>query len=137
MDERKREAPPEELMYARVLRTCVTAGLLILAFSFLLYMFGVPQPRVPVDQLPQYWGLPVDQFVKATHAPTGWAWLASLRNSDMLNMVGIALLAAASALSSLAVLPMLLRRSELAVFAIALLQIIVLAVSASNLLIGR
>lgn len=137
MDERKREAPPEELMYARVLRACVIAGLLLLALTFLLYMVGVPQPRVPVDQLPRYWGLPVDQFVKATHAPTGWAWLASLPNSDMLNLVGIALLAAASALSSLAVLPMLLRRSELALFAIALLQIIVLAVSASNLLIGR
>jgi hypothetical protein len=136
LDMRKRGAP-EELLYAQVLRACVAAGLLLLAFTFLLYMVGLPQPRIPVDQLPQYWGLPVDQFVRATHAPTGWTWLALLRHSDMLNLVGIALLAAASAFSSLAVLPVLMRRGEFALFAIALLQVVVLAVSASNLLIGR
>jgi hypothetical protein len=51
----------------------------------------------------------------------------------MLNMLGIALLAAASALSSLAVLPLLARRGEFALFTIALLQVLVLAFSASNL----
>jgi hypothetical protein len=133
----KREAPPEQLLYARVLRACVSAGWVLLAFSFLLYLLGLPQPRIPVEQLPQYWGLPVDQFVRATQAPTGWGWLALLSSSDMLNLAGIALLAAASALSSLAVLPVLVRRGELALFAIALLQVIVVALSASNVLTGR
>ena len=129
----KREAPPEQLRFAGVLRACVGAGLLILSASFLLYMLGIPGPRVPPAQLPAYWALPVDQFVKATHAPTGWAWLALLHNSDMLNLLGVALLASASALASLAVLPIFLRRGELALFAITLLQVIVLAISASNL----
>jgi len=66
--------------------------------------------------------------------PTGSAWLALAHSSDMLNLVGIALLAAASALSSLAVLPMFVRRGGLALVAIARLQVIVLAASASNLL---
>jgi hypothetical protein len=123
----------EQLRYARVLRVCVGAGMLILSVGFLLYMVGIPQPRIPADQLPRYWALPVGQFVKATHAPTGWSWLALLHNSDMLNLLGIALLAAASALSSLAVLPILVRRGEFALFTIALLQVVVLAVSASNL----
>ena len=123
----------EQLRYAGVLRVCVGAGLLILSVGFLLYMVGIPQPRIPAEQLPRYWSLPVGQFVKATHAPTGWGWLALLHNSDMLNLLGIALLAAASALSSLAVLPMFVRRGELALFTIALLQVVVLAVSASNL----
>jgi hypothetical protein len=131
------KAPPEELRYAGVLRACVGAGFVLLALSFLLYMLGAPTPRVPMDQLPQYWGLSAAQFVKATHAPTGWGWLALLRNSDMLNLVGIAVLAAAPILSSLAVLPMLARRGDFALFAIALLQIVVLAVSGSNLLTGR
>lgn len=131
--DRKRETPPEQLRYAGVLRACVGAGLLILSVSFLLYMVGLPAARVPADQLPRYWSLPVDQFVSATHAPTGWSWLALLHNSDMLNLLGIALLAAASALSSLAVLPMLARRGEFALFTIALLQVLVLVISASNL----
>jgi hypothetical protein len=137
LDRRKRAAPPEELRYASVLRACVSAGLLLLALTFLLYMLGVPQPLLPADQLPRYWGLPVDQFVKATHTPTGWGWLALVHNSDMLNLLGIAMLAAASGVSSLAVLPLFVRRGEFALFVIALLQVVVLAVSASNLLAGH
>jgi hypothetical protein len=137
MDEPKSYAPGEQLRYAGVLGACVRTGFLLLVSSFLLYMLGVPHPLVPPDQLPQYWGLPVDQFVKATHAPTGWAWLAQVSHSDMLNLVGIAVLAAASTCSSLAVLPIFARRGELALFAIGLLQLIVLVVSASNLLAGR
>jgi hypothetical protein len=136
-DEPNGDARAEQLRYAGVLGTCVRAGFLLLVPSFLLYLLGVPQPLVPADQLPQYWGMPVDQFVKATHAPTGWAWLAQVRHSDMLNLVGIAVLAAASSCSSLAVLPIFARRGELALLAIGLLQLIVLAVSASNLLAGR
>jgi hypothetical protein len=109
----------------------------LLVLSFVLYMLGTPRPLVPLDQLPQYWGLPVDEFVRATQTPTGWAWLAMIGHSDMLNLVGIALLAAAPAFSSLAVLHVFARRREYALLAIALLQLIVLVVSAANLLAGR
>jgi hypothetical protein len=136
-DEPNRYAPPEQLRYAGVLGACVRAGFFFLVPSFLLYVLGVVPPLVPVEQLPQYWGLPVHQFIKATHAPTGWAWLAMVRHSDMLNLVGIAVLASASLFSSLAVLPIFARRGEFALLAISLLQLIVLAVSASNLIVAR
>ncbi len=137
MKDPNRDPPPEQSRYGGVLEACVRAGLLLLAVSFVLYLLGIPKPIVPVDQLPQYWGLPVDQFVKATHTPTGWTWLAMIGHSDTLNLVGIAVLAGASALSSLAVLPIFARRGEHALLVIALLQLIVLAVSASNLVAGR
>jgi hypothetical protein len=130
-------AAPEEPRYAGVLEACVRAGFLLLVLSFLLYMIGIPKPLIPLDQLPQYWGLPVGEFVKATHTPTGWGWLAMIGHGDMLNLVGIALLAGASAFSSLAVLPVLARRGEYALLTIALLQLIVVVVSALNLLPGR
>jgi hypothetical protein len=120
-----------------VLEVCVRAGFVLLLLSFVLYLLGIPKPLVPVDQLPQYWGLPVDQFVEATHTPTGWAWLPMIGHADMLNLVGIAVLAGAPALSALAVLPVFERRGEYALLAIALLQLMVLLVSASNLLAGR
>jgi len=132
MDDPDRDAPREQARYAGVLEACVRAGFLLLLLSFVPYLLGIPKPVVPVDQLPQYWGLPVDQFVQATHTPTGWAWLAMLGHGDMLNLVGIEVLAAASAFSSLAVLPVFARRGEYALLAIALLQLIVLVVSASN-----
>jgi len=127
-------APPEQRRYADVLGAGVRVGFLLLVVSFALYLAGAQQPLVPVDQLPQYWGLPVDQFVKATHTPTGWGWVTMLGKGDMLNLVGIAVLAAASAFSTVAVLPIFVRRREWPLLAIALLQLVVLALSASNLL---
>jgi hypothetical protein len=129
-------ALPEQLRYADVLEMCMRAGFLLLASSFVLYMLGIPRPLVPVDRLPQYWGLPVDQFVKATHTPTGWGWLAMLGNGDTLNLVGISVLAGGAVFSTLAVLPIFGRQGERALFAISLLQLIVLLVSASNVLLA-
>jgi len=136
-DDPNAHAAPEQPRYAGVLEACVRAGFVLLVLSFVLYMVGIPKPVIPLDQLPQYWGLPVDEFVKATHTPTGWGWLAMIGHGDTLNLVGIALLAGASAVSSLAVLPVLARRGEYALLAITLLQLIVVAVSALNLLPGR
>jgi hypothetical protein len=117
-----------------VLSVAVRAGFALLVLTFLMYMLGIQQPLVSVDQLPNYWGLPLRQFVKATHTPTGWAWFALLGKSDMLNLIGIAALAATPAFSCLAILPALARNREFALFWIALLQIVVLVVSASNVL---
>ena len=127
-------ASAEELRYARVLGAGVLAGFVLLVLSFLLYVFGVLQPLIPVDQLPKYWGLPVSEFVKATNTPTGWNWIGLIGKGDMLNLVGIVVLAGISAVSSLAVLPIFARRGETAHLLIAVLQIIVLVVSAANVL---
>lgn len=127
-------ASPEQLRYAKVLSAGVQAGFLLLVLSFVLYMAGVLEPLVPVDQLPKYWGLSAAEFVKATHTPTGWAWLAQVGKGDMLNLVGIVVLAGISAVSTLAVLPIFARHGEKAHLIISVLLISVLVVSASNIL---
>lgn len=133
MDETNKYASPEQLRYAQVLGAGVKVGFVLLLLSFAVYMSGILPPLVPVDQLPKYWGLPVREFVKATNTPTGWGWLSLLGRGDMLNLVGIAVLAGVSAISSLAVLPIFARRGETAHLLICLLQILVLIVSAANI----
>ena len=125
-------ASPEELRYARVLDLGVKAGLALLAVSFIAYVAGILPPQVPFDELPKYWGLPVAEFVKATHTPTGWGWLVLLGKGDMLNLLPIAYLAGVSAICSLSVLPIFAERREWAHFSIAALQIVVLVLAASD-----
>jgi ABC-type Na+ efflux pump permease subunit len=134
MTDPNKYASPEQLRYAKVLGVGVQIGFVMLVISFLLYVFGVLQPLVPLDQLPKYWGLSASEFVKATHTPTGWSWLPLVGKGDMLNLVGIAVLAGLSGVSSAAVLPIFAKRRETALLVITLLQIVVLAVSASNIL---
>lgn len=126
-------ASVEELRYAKVLQIGTRVGLMLLLLSFLIYMSGLLSTLVPVDQLSQYWGLSAREFVAATHAPTGWAWLRLVGYGDVLNVAAIALLAGVSGLCLLAVLPLLVRRGDWVHVAIAVAQIAVLVLAASNL----
>jgi hypothetical protein len=134
VSDRKEYASPEQLRYARVLGRGVQVGFVLLVVSFVLYLTGILPPLVPVDQLPNYWGLSAAEFSKATGSPTGWAWLAQIGKGDLLNLLGIVVLASVSAVSTLAVLPIFVRRGERAHVAIAVLLVLVLAVSAANVL---
>jgi hypothetical protein len=132
-------APPEsdvagQLRFGAVLAAAVRVGFFALLIGFVLYLTGFTTPLVPIERLPDYWGLPVDQFVRATGTPTGWKWIVELRHGDMANLPGIALLASASAIGLVALLPGLIRRRETALAILTVLQLAVLAFSASNLL---
>jgi ABC-type Na+ efflux pump permease subunit len=134
MNDPHKYASEEQLIYAKVLSIGVKIGFVLLVVTFGLYMGGVLKPLVPVHQLPQYWHLPVDQYVKATGTPTGWDWVKMIAKGDMLNLVGIVVLAGISIVSTLAVLPIFARRGEKALLIISVLLIIVLVVSASSIL---
>lgn len=134
MTDSNKYASPEQLRYAKVLSLGVQAGFVILVVCFILYLTGVLVPLVPVDQLQNYWGLSAAEFAKATGTPTGWAWLAQVTKGDMANLLGIVVLASVSAVSTLAVLPIFARRGDRTHVVISLLLVLVLAVSAANIL---
>ena len=134
MSEQNKYASEEQLRFARVMSAGVKLGFVMLVVSFALYMTGVLQPLVPVDQISRYWGLSAAEYAKATGTPTGWAWVKDIAKGDMLNYVGIVVLASASIASSLAILPLFARQGEKAHLIISILLILVLLVSASNIL---
>lgn len=131
-----RYASPEELRYAKVLDIGAKAGLVLLVVSFVVYISGILPAIVPLNQLPQYWGLSARDFVTATQTPTGWAWLGLISKGDVLNLAAIAVLAGVPALCSLAVLPLFGRRGDMVHVIIAVLQIAVLLLAASNVLVA-
>jgi hypothetical protein len=134
MTEPNKYASPEQLRYAKVLSLGVQAGFVILVVTFVLYLTGVLVPIVPVDQLPKYWGLSAAEFAQATGTPTGWAWVEQIAKGDVLNLLGIVVLASISAVSSLAVVPIFARRGDRAHVVISVLLVLVLAISAANIL---
>ncbi len=134
MDASSKYASPEELRYARVLDVGVKAGFVLLVFAFAVYLSGILPPHIPFDQLPRYWGLPVREFVKATSMPTGWGWLRLVATGDIVNLTAIAYMAGLSAICCLAVVPIFARRGERAHLVIAVLQIAVLVLAASDIL---
>ena len=83
----------DSALFARWLGIGTLLGFAALVASFAVYVTGVVPASVPPAELPRYWGLPVGDYLAATHAPTGWSWATRLSQSDVLNFLGLAILA--------------------------------------------
>ena len=112
----------EQHVYARWLDLGTRIAFVVLIVSFLVYLMGVLDPLVPVQELPRLWTLPVDRYVAATGAPTGWGWLGFLGRGDYLNITGVALLATVTIACYARIVPLLPRvQAVLAAIQIAVL----------------
>lgn len=127
-------APAENTIYARWLSFGVGTGFAALLASFVLYLTRLVPPGIPPEKLPQYWGLPVTEYVAITGAPTGWSWIFRLGEGDLLNFVGVAVLAITTVLCQARVLLHFARTGERPLALIALAQVALLAAAASGLL---
>jgi hypothetical protein len=125
-----------ELIYARWLGGCTRAALAVLIASFAAYALGLLEPLVALQRLPEVWALPLERFLSATGAPTGWEWVGVALKGDYANLVGIAMLGMVSVVCYLRLLGPLVRNKERALAILAALQIAVLLAAASGLLSG-
>jgi len=130
----KHEATEEQKVYAALLDKGMKVGLATVTATFALYMFGVLTPVIPVEQLPNYWSLPVGEYMAKAGLHSGWSWLHLLGKGDAVNFIGIAMLAGVSVLCYIAVIPIFLRKKDIPYAAIAILEVLVLSLAASGLL---
>lgn len=124
----------EQIAYANVLNAGMLFGLLVLVITFIVYVSGMLQSFVPIEELPKYWGMKARDYIHALNAPTGWGWTAMIGKGDYLNFIGIAVLAGLTILCYLAMLPILIRKKDTPYVAIAILEIAVLLLAASGIL---
>jgi hypothetical protein len=116
-------------------------GLGLLLVTFALYLTGILQPGVPIEELPNYWTLSAHEYLEAVnheflHRPdvvVGWGWTSLLGLGDYLNFVGIALLAAVTIVCYIGILPNLFRRKDWIYGTIAVLEILILVLAASGI----
>ncbi len=126
--------PGEQLVYARWLERAARAGFAALTIAFLVYAFAIVEAHVPLAELPALWVLPVDQYLAATGAPSGWGWIALAAKADYLNLAAIDLLALVTICCYARVVPPLVARGERLLVALAVAQLAVLLAAASGIL---
>ncbi len=132
--EQSLEASPEQLLYAGILEKGMYLGLAILLITYILYVFGFISPFIPLNEVPNYWTLNVDEYLQKADIHAGWAWLGMLKYGDFLNFVGIAILALVTIVCYLSIIPGLLRSGDKVYALLALVEAIVLCVAASGIL---
>lgn len=127
----------EQLKFASVLQSISLGGLGILLLGFIVYVSGFLPSFVPVDKIPEYWGLRVDEFIEKAGMPTGWHWVPLLNHGDMVALIGVVMLAATSMISFVVILPVFLKKKDTAYAVIIVLQVIVLLLAASGIIVGE
>jgi hypothetical protein len=126
--------PPEQIRYAEWLRWSGWLGLAVLAAAFFVYVTGLVPPAIPLGELPQLWRLPSHELMAQQPVKGGWSWVLALNRSDMLSLLGIAILSGCSVLPLLAATGVYLRRGDRLFAALCVLQAAVLVLAASGLL---
>ena len=130
----KLHATEEQLAYAKLLDLGMKLGLLMLVVTFFVYVFGIFTPHIPVNELPNYWKLPVKQYLKAANIHTGWTWVSMVGKGDFLNFVPIVFLAGVTILCYIRIIPILFRKKDTIYAFIAIIEVLVLVLAASGVL---
>ena len=128
------ENAPEQHIYAKIIYHISNLGLFVLIMGFILYIFGVLTPLVPLEELPKYWSLSLTQFLEKTGAPTGWRWTAMLGYGDVIPFLGVTILASVTFVCFLALLFSFLQRGAKVLAFIAAMELFFILISASNLI---
>lgn len=130
----KLQATEEQLAYAKLLDLGMKLGLLTLVVTFIIYVFGILTPHISVEQLPNYWNLPVKEYLKVTGIHTGWAWLNLVGEGDILNFIPIVFLAGVTILCYIRIIPILFRKKDTIYAVLAIVEVLVLVLAASGVL---
>lgn len=128
------QASPEQLTYADLLFYGSWGGILILLVTFFLYVTGVFESYIPINEVSQYWSMPVSQYVHEANVPTGWGWATLLGKGDFLNFIGIALLAGMTIICFIVILPYYVKQKDIIFVVLVILEVLVLCLGASGLL---
>ena len=130
----KLQATEEQLAYAKLLDLGMKVGLLTLVVTFFVYIFGIFTPHIAVEELPNYWNLPVKEYLKVTGIHTGWAWLSLVGEGDILNFIPIVFLAGVTILCYIRIIPILFRKKDTIYAVLAIVEVLVLVLAASGVL---
>lgn len=130
----KLQATEEQLAYAKLLDLGMKIGLLMLVITFIIYMFGIFTPYIPVRELPNYWKLPVKEYLEVTGIHPGWTWLSMVGKGDFLNFIPIVFLAGVTILCYIRIIPILFRKKDTVYAFLAIIEVLVLVLAASGML---
>ena len=126
-----------QLRYACILKKATMTGSIILIGAYLVYLFDLLPSFVPINDIHQFWGLNLQDYVAKSGIPLNWGWITSLNHGDMVSYIGIVFLTGASIICLGAIIPVFLKEKDKNYVVIVVVQIFVFIVAASGLTGGH
>lgn len=123
----------EQIRYSSFLEKGMYFGLALLLLTFAVYVTGILDPYLPLEDLPVHWTKNVHDYLEDAHIEPGWAWLSMVGYGDFLNFTGIAFLAGVTVVCYAVIIPILLKNRDVIFTILVLLEIAVLVFAASGI----
>ncbi|MFP4392075.1 MAG: DUF1634 domain-containing protein [Desulfohalobiaceae bacterium] len=133
-DQRSKYVAPEQQLYAEMLEKGMYLGLGLLLLTFMIYAFGIIEPYIALDKIANYWHTSAAEYLHSADIPDGWGWIALLGYSDILNFIGIALLAAVTIFCYISIIPLLIKQKDMLYAFFVALEALILIFAASGIL---
>ncbi len=130
------QTPKEQVAYANLLFYGCWGGLGLMILTYLIYVFGLLDPQVPMATILELWSKPVGEYLAVGKVPVGWGWAGLLGKGDFLNFLGIALLAGMTLICYIPLVSAYIKKKDGLFAAIAVAEILVLAFAASGIVGG-
>ncbi|QLA16133.1 DUF1634 domain-containing protein [Desulfolutivibrio sulfoxidireducens] len=130
------KTPKEQVLYATMLFYGCWGGLALMTVIYLIYVFGILDPQVPMATILELWSKPVHEYLTIGHVPVGWGWAGLLGKGDFLNFLGIALLAGLTLVCYIPLVLAYLKKKDMLFAVISAAEILVLAFAASGIVGG-
>jgi len=127
------QAPPEQITYANLLFYGSWGAIAILLITFFVYVSGVFESYIPINEISQYWSMPVSQYVQEANIPIGWGWATLLGKGDFLNFIGIVMLAGMTIVCFIVILPYYIKQKDIPFIVLIILEVLVLCLGASGI----
>ena len=127
------QAPPEQITYANLLFYGSWGAIAILLITFFVYVSGVFESYIPINEISQYWSMPVSQYVQEANIPIGWGWATLIGKGDFLNFIGIVLLAGMTIVCIIDILPSYIKQKDIPFLVLIILEVLVLCLGASGI----
>ncbi|HEM55915.1 MAG TPA: hypothetical protein ENO30_04035 [Thermodesulfobium narugense] len=128
------ETPIDQKRYALVLKWSARIGLFSILFTFFIYISGLISPVIPLERLPHLWVRNSMFLNESFGIATGWGWMSLISKSDMMAKAALTFLACVPILCYLSVLPIYVKKKEIVMVFIVLMEISILILAASGLL---
>ena len=124
----------EQKRYSEVLRLLSRSGLLMLILGFCVYITGLVPVITPIEEIPKLLQLRANEFIQVTGTPTGWNWLRSLGKGEVISNLGVIYLSLSTIICFFVILPIFIKKKEIAYTVIVSFEVIVLVLAACGVL---
>ncbi len=134
-DDENKYADELSISYAILLERLSRIGLMALTILFVIYITGVIDPHIQMDQLDKHWCKPASSYLKVAELSGGWSWVSIVHRADYLCFWVIVFLASITVFCYLRIIPIFIRDKDKIYTTIAILEILVLLLAASGIFV--